>query len=115
MKIGNDQFDNVLMLMNVQKMEKRDFFAEIRAQLDLDHYLDDIVIQFKEDQFCYSTILKNLSEEMLKQEKIQCDFNELKSNFFVEQMEIDLTNKVQSIYTDVKGNSCYDENWICAM
>ena len=68
MKIGNDQFDNVLMLLNLQKMEKRDFFAEIRAQLDLDHYLDDIVIQFKEDQFCYSTILKNLSEEVL------CDY-----------------------------------------
>ena len=64
MKIGDDQFENVLMLMNIQKMEKRDFFAEIRAQLDLDHYLHDIVIQFKEDQFSYGAILKNLTEEV---------------------------------------------------
>lgn len=64
MKIGDDQFENVLMLMNIQKMEKRDFFAEIRAQLDLDHYLNDIIIQFKEDQFSYGTILKNLTEEV---------------------------------------------------
>lgn len=52
------------MIMNIQKMEKRDFFAEIRAQLDLDHYLDDIVVQFKEDQFSYAVILQNLSEEV---------------------------------------------------
>ena len=65
MKIGDDQFENVLMLMNIQKMEKRDFFAEIRAQLDLDHYLHDIIIQFKEDQFSYGAILKNLTEEVL--------------------------------------------------
>ena len=64
MKIGDDQFENVLMLMNIQKMEKRDFFAEIRAQLDLDHYLHDIVIQFKEDQFSYGALLKNLTEEV---------------------------------------------------
>lgn len=64
MKIGDDQFENVLMLMNIQKMEKRDFFAEIRAQLDLDHYLNDIIIQFKEDQFSYGAILKNLTEEV---------------------------------------------------
>lgn len=115
MKLGSDQFDNVLMLSNTQKMEKRDFFGEIRAQLDLDHYLDEIVVQFKEDQFSYSTILKNLSEEMLEHEKVKCNFDELKNNFFIEQMEIDLTNKVQSIHTDAEGNSKYDESWVCAM
>lgn len=52
---------------------------------------------------------------MLKEEKIQPEFNELKSNFFVEQMEVDLTNKVQSISTDAKGNSYHDESWVCAM
>ena len=52
---------------------------------------------------------------MLKEEKSEYEFNELKSNFFVEQMEIDLTNKVQSIYTDDKGNSLHDESWVCAM
>ena len=52
---------------------------------------------------------------MLKEEKIQHEFNELKSNFFIEQMEIDLTNKVQSIYTDVKGENRHDESWVCAM
>ena len=52
---------------------------------------------------------------MLKEEKIESEFNELKSNFFIEQMEVDLTNKVQSICTDDKGNSYHDESWVCAM
>lgn len=52
---------------------------------------------------------------MLQNEKIKCEFNDIKNNFFVGEMEVDLTNKVQSVYTDIRGESCYDENWVIAM
>lgn len=51
---------------------------------------------------------------MLANDFEETDFTKIRSNFFIEDLEFELTNKLQSIvYTE--GVTKYDENWMCTI
>lgn len=84
--------------------------------MDLENYLPDIVIQWQDAKDkSYKEILSELAQQMLANDFEKTDFTKIKSNFFIEDLEFELTNKLQSIVYTPEGSSRYDENWMCTI
>lgn len=76
-----------LVLVNVKNLQKRDFYAENRARLDLENFLPDLVIQWQDAKDkSYKEILSELAQQMLANDFEETDFTKIKSNFFIENL-----------------------------
>lgn len=56
-----------LVLVNVKNLQKRDFYAENRAKLDLENFLPDLVIQWQDNanHKSYKEILSELAQQVI--------------------------------------------------
>ena len=76
-----------LVLVNVKNLEKRDFYSETRAKLDLENFLPDLTVQWQDaNNKSYKEILSDLAQEMLAKDFEETDFTKIKSNFFIENL-----------------------------
>ena len=135
-----DSASNQLLLINLSNLERRNFYTDVRAELDQLHYLDEVVVQFNVPHTNYRDILRQLADEMLDKENMEEPFNEIKGKLFVDQFrkiwdyfdsiyaptsrsnslffsfeDVELTNRIQAIAADSNGSFVYDESWVCAM
>lgn len=57
---------NQLLLINLSRLERRNFYTDVRAELDQLHYLNEVVVQFGVSHNNYRDILRQLANEVIK-------------------------------------------------
>ncbi|XP_033608910.1 sodium bicarbonate transporter-like protein 11 isoform X2 [Cryptotermes secundus] len=116
-KTKDDGEEVTLMYSKHEKIQMKDFSAEIRATLDIAHFLNQAVLLLDLTETNLECVVELMLHKMLDAEEPQCTVAEAKSLLFTSDSALHLLSRTIQGACSTEGgtNFDYDQSWICAL
>jgi len=110
-----DGEETMLMYAKHEKVPMKDFGSEVRASLDIAHFLQSAVMLLDVHEKTVEDITESLLKAMLKEQEPSCTVDEAKSILFTTDAVHLLARTIQCTSVTDTGTFDYDHSWICAI
>ncbi|XP_074596660.1 solute carrier family 4 member 11-like [Brevipalpus obovatus] len=114
---GDDEYgeEDELHLITTAKVERKNFGQEVRASLDVKHYLDQMSIALNKDSTDLYLLVKDLLRQMKTESHQKLDIHEALSVLFVDsKCKIPIT-RIQGVINERSGMAILNQSWICLL
>ncbi|PSN47888.1 Sodium bicarbonate transporter-like protein 11 [Blattella germanica] len=100
-----------------EKVTLKDFGAEVRARLDIKHFLDQVVVMLDVADNSLEGVVELMLHSMLDSEEPACSVEEAKSRIFTSDSGLHLLARTMqgTCSAEDGANFEYDQSWICAL
>ncbi|XP_050736813.1 solute carrier family 4 member 11-like isoform X2 [Eriocheir sinensis] len=104
-----------LLASSQQKVPMKDFGSEVRASMDIAHFLSQATLVLDVAETSLEGICDLLLTKLLEQDEPLCSVAEAKSILFTHDTLHLLARTIQGTATSENGSFDYDQSWICAL
>lgn len=112
---SDDGEDVSLVYARLEKIPMKDFAAEIRAHLDVEHFLSQAQLMLDVQETNMEDIMDCMLHHLLDNEEAPAAFVEAKKVLFTHDSAHQLSKTIQCTCSTYGGGCDYDQSWVCVL
>lgn len=111
----DDERDEALHLITTSSAPPKDFNLEVRASLDIKHYLKDMTISLDLQSDDLYNLVHHLVNQMKEETKAKLDLDEIMGSIFCEKESRVIINRIQGVLESNSSPTVFDQSWVCIL